>query len=117
MQVQVNALPKGQLTQANSGGERSAAVRQRVVDARTVQLKRNSSINAQLSNRQIKEHCPLTEQQQDWLEAAIQRLKLSARAYHRILKVARTIADLEDSDQLLDKHLAEAVGYRLDIDH
>ena len=115
LQVQVNALQKGQLTQAHAGGESSATVRQRVVDARAIQLKRNGTVNAQLSNRQIKEYCSLTGQQQDWLETAIQRLKLSARAYHRILKVARTIADLAGSDQLLDKHLAEAVGYRLDI--
>lgn len=116
LQVQVNSLPRGQLTATNQSGENSAAVRQRVVAARQRQLQRSGTVNAQLDNRQLKVCCALSDTQRHWLEAAIQRLQLSARAYHRVLKVARTIADLANSDQLQDQHLAEAAGYRLNIE-
>ncbi|MCV6605806.1 MAG: ATP-binding protein, partial [Porticoccaceae bacterium] len=115
LQVQVNPLPQGQLTQAKPNGESSAQVRERVVSARQRQINRNGKPNALLSNKELNHCCQLNSQQRDWLDDAIERLRLSARAYHRILKVARTIADLEEASQLTDAHLAEAVGYRLDI--
>ncbi|MDM3872183.1 YifB family Mg chelatase-like AAA ATPase [Porticoccus sp. W117] len=116
LQVQVNALPQGQLTQAKPSGESSATIRQRVIAARSLQLQRNGKANAQLSNKELNNCCQLNQRQRDWLDSAIERLNLSARAYHRILKVARTIADLEESKELSDAHLAEAVGYRLNTD-
>jgi len=96
--------------------ESSASVRERVVAAREIQSARfegtHTRVNGRMSLRQIHEHCALDESGQALLEKAIARLGLSARAYARILKVARTIADLEKSRAISVPHLAEAIGYR-----
>lgn len=97
--------------------ENSATVRQRVNNARLIQTKRlqnveNIHCNAQLNSAQIKKYCRLDEQSSKLLEESFVRLNLSARAYNRILKVARTIADLDNSPNILSKHLAEALQYR-----
>ncbi len=113
LQVQVSALKKGQLTQSGQKAESSAQVRERVNRARQIQLQRFGKINADLNNTELAKLCRLTTTQKSWLEAAIQRLGLSARGYHRILKVARTIADLAGAETLDNAHLSEAVGYRL----
>ncbi|UCE89854.1 MAG: ATP-binding protein, partial [Pseudomonadota bacterium] len=68
--------------------------------------------NSRLDNRQVDAFCKLDREQIRLLEDAIERLGLSARAYHRILKVARTIADLADSDRIETAHVAEAISYR-----
>ena len=93
-------------------GETSAAVRARVVAARDRQQVRNGGPNGTLDGAAVGRICPLTGAQGRFLRQILERFQLSARAYHRILKVARTIADLEDSEVLRDAHLAEAVGYR-----
>jgi len=97
-------------------GEGSAEIRARVVVARGRQLGRLRGegvfANAQMSPRQIRRHCQLDAECERVLEAAMTRLGLSARAYDRILKVSRTIADLDASDEIRPAHLAEAVGYR-----
>jgi len=97
-------------------GETSADVRARVVVARERQRERfrGSRIfsNAQMSSRLIRRHCRLDPAGERLLEQAMTRQGLSARAYDRILKVGRTIADLEGSEQILPAHVAEAVGYR-----
>jgi len=96
-------------------GEDSATVRQRVEQARRIQAERYGradKLNAHLSSREIKKWCRIDEKGKKLLETACERLGLSARAYHRILKVARTIADLEGSETISPAHISEAIQYR-----
>lgn len=96
--------------------ETSESVRERTVHARTLQLHRfrgtRVRCNGQMNLKQIHTHCKLDSKSQNLLERAIERLGLSARAYSRILKMARTIADLEEKTHIESNHLAEAIGYR-----
>jgi magnesium chelatase family protein len=95
-----------------SPAESSAAIRERVMAARAVQQRRAGKANARLTPRQIKAHCRLDEHGSEMLRMATDELNLSARAYDRILKVARTIADLGGSESIQPEHLAEAIQYR-----
>lgn len=97
-------------------GEPSSAIRERVVAAREIQLKRLNTdgvySNSGMSTAQIRKHCTLDAQGESLLEKAITRQGLSARAHDRILKVARTIADLAKCENILPEHLSEAINYR-----
>jgi magnesium chelatase family protein len=98
-------------------GEDSASIRERVISARKKQLERFKSFdgvitNSEMQNQHIKEFCILGEKELDLLRRAVNQLHLSARAYHRIIKIARTIADLADSENIRVTHLAEAIQYR-----
>ncbi len=98
-------------------GEKSASIRQRVIRARELQVERFKNhegvyANAQMGSRQLREVCEIDKAGQELLRHAIDRLNLSARAYDRILKVARTIADLESSEAIESGFLAEAIQYR-----
>jgi magnesium chelatase family protein len=97
-------------------GETSKAVRKRVMQARKVQSERFKGCqiysNAHMSPKQTKEYCVLDKEAENILKSAIVHLKLSARAYDKILKVARTIADLEGSKPIQAQHVAEATQYR-----
>jgi len=101
---------------AKSGGESSRLICERVNRARTMQEKRfggqDTLCNARMSNKQIKEFCPIDEDSERLIEMAMDRLGLSARAYTRILKVARTIADLEEEKNIRSYHISEAIQYR-----
>ncbi len=113
MHVEVPALPRKQLLNNNArDGETSATVRQRVEAARERQLDRSGCANHALSNKQIEAVCALDNTGRQLLERASARLGFSARAYHRILKLARTIADLAGEEAIGAAHLAEAVQYR-----
>ncbi|HFC54038.1 MAG TPA: ATP-dependent protease [Gammaproteobacteria bacterium] len=113
MHVEVPAIPLDQLNRSPAEkSETSAQVRTRVEKARHIQLQRNGVANARLGNRQIEECCPLAPGDHKLLERAIEQLGLSARAYHRILKLARTIADLEGAERIATSHLSEAINYR-----
>jgi magnesium chelatase family protein len=99
------------------GGDSSEHVRARVIEARKIQLKRFESrpgmnCNAQMDSKWLKDHCAIDDTGKRLLATAMERLKLSARAYDRILKVARTIADLSASERIQSQHLAEAIQYR-----
>jgi magnesium chelatase family protein len=113
LHVEVKPVDKKCLIQVDQQHtEASEAVRARVLAARAVQQSRQGTTNAQLSVAQIKNHCRLGEAEQQLLDQAMERLKLSARAYHRVLKVARTLADLQQAETLSGSHLLEAIGYR-----
>jgi len=93
-------------------GETSEQIRARVEQARRIQQKRLGNCNARLSPKEIKTYCALDEECQELLKMAMTELNLSARAYDRILKVARTIADLASSERIRPEHLSEAIQYR-----
>lgn len=112
LHVQVPRLEPAELRSDAPQGEGSAAVRARVVGARAVQLARSGKPNAQLLPAELDVHCRLAAGDQQLLECAVEQLQLSARSMHRILRVARTLADLADSDTIATEHLAEAIGYR-----
>jgi magnesium chelatase family protein len=111
IQIEVPAVPQNDLIN-KADGEASANLQARVEMARQRQLARQDKANAQLSVTEIDALCIPDAQGVALLQQAISRLNLSARAYHRVLKVARTIADLEGADNIATKHIAEAVQYR-----
>ncbi|WP_166212053.1 YifB family Mg chelatase-like AAA ATPase, partial [Cognatiluteimonas telluris] len=112
LHVDVPRLPPALLRPDAPDGESSQCVRERVVAARARQLARAGRANAQLGQSGTMAACQLAAQDQLLLERAIDALQLSARSMHRVLRVARTIADLADSPQIATAHLAEALGYR-----
>jgi magnesium chelatase family protein len=112
----VPAVPYQELA-APESGEPSAAVRARVEAARARQRERFAGqtgvyANAHMTSRDLRRHCRVTPPVEVLLRAAIGRLGLSARAYHRVLKIARTIADLAGAEELAPAHVAEAIQYR-----
>ncbi len=112
LHVEVPALPAEILHRGNAG-ETSATVKARVLAARARQERRQGQLNQALSPTQIAEHAALSRNDADTLEQAMRRMRLSARAYHRVLRVARTIADIEDSNNIETAHLHEALAYRV----
>ena len=119
---ELQAVPFAQLSQMQQG-EPSEKIRERVIRARNIQTKRFSTLppqggqgrvhcNAMMTERMLHQFAEPDAASLDMLRMAMERLKLSARAYSRILKVARTIADLEGSEQVQSQHIAEAIGYR-----
>ncbi len=112
LHVDVPRLPPQDLRPDAPAGEPSAVIRARVEQARALQLERSGVPNAQLNHAQTLAFCRLSDADQSLLERAIDRLQLSARSMHRILRVARTIADLAGSAHIGTPHLTEALGYR-----
>ena len=116
LQIEVTPVPFEKMSDARPG-ESSATIRERVIRARQVQQQRYAGLtgiycNAQMTSQLLAQHARPDEAGLTLLKNAMMRLNLSARAYDRILKVARTIADLEGSPYILSSHLAEAIGYR-----
>lgn len=111
MQVDVPRLPPAELQQF-APGEPTATVAGRVLGVRAHQHTRYRMAASALSGAELEHHCALDRKGQTLLRHASERLELSARAWHRCLRVARTIADLEDSDRIRHHHLSEALGYR-----
>lgn len=114
--VHVPAVNVEKLTEQESNEENSNSIRTRVQKARDRQIERYNgkkiSSNAELNNKTIKEFCALSEECTILLRTAVTTLNLSGRSYHRVLKLSRTIADLEDSDEIKKGHIAEALQYR-----
>jgi magnesium chelatase family protein len=111
LHIDVPALTQDELLKA-SVSEHSQAIQARVEKARAKQMHRQGKANHLLNNPEIERHCAINEAGASLLKTAIARLNLSARAYHRILKVARSIADLADQPHIQAGHLAEAIQYR-----
>jgi magnesium chelatase family protein len=113
LHIEVPAVPHADLLAPGvNDAEPSAQVRERVQAARDRQQRRSGVANFRLGAKQIEQVCGLDADNRRLLETAMQRLSLSARATHRILKVARTIADLDAADQIDSPHLSEAIQYR-----
>jgi len=112
VQIDVPRMAREMLSKVDEKAESSAVVRQRVAQCRAQQLERSKVINAQLENRELLRVAELDSATSQLLDVAMERLNLSARAYHRILKVARTIADLAGSERLKMEHVTEALSYR-----
>lgn len=113
---EIQAVPFAELSKMQPG-ESSATIRERVIKARKIQEERfkpykGIHCNAMMTERMIHQFAEPDASSMDMLRRAMERLKLSARAYSRILKVARTIADLDNSEKVLSQHIAEAIGYR-----
>lgn len=114
--IEVTPVPFDKLSEERKG-ESSVEIRKRVTNARQLQTKRFKDFdkvhyNAQMSVRNITEFCQLDDGSKQLLKTAMERLNLSARAYDRILKVSRTIADLEESETIQGAHISEAIQYR-----
>ena len=114
--IEVTPVPFDKLSEERKG-ESSVVIRKRVETAREIQTQRFDNVdgihyNAQMGTKQIREFCKLNESSKNLLKDAMQRLNLSARAYDRILKVSRTIADLEQSKDIVENHISEAIQYR-----
>jgi magnesium chelatase family protein len=114
--IEVPAVPYKELTTEYSG-EKSEDIRKRVAAARDVQLERFKEdkkiySNGQMKTRHIKKYCKLKPDAQSLLETALHKLGLSARAYTRILKLSRSIADLDSSEEIQSHHVSEAIQYR-----
>jgi magnesium chelatase family protein len=112
LHIHVPPLAKGSLATTETNRETSATIRQRVIAARAKQLKRNGKANALLQNKEIEKICAIARSEKQFLEETILKLGLSARAYHRIIKVAQTIADLANSETITREHVTEALSYR-----
>lgn len=117
LHVEVTPVPFSELSNTNNKGENSATIRQRVLAAREIQSERYKNIagmyaNAQMSSKQLREICVITSAGEILLKKAMDKLNLSARAYDRILKVSRTIADLAACEDIKVEHIAEAIQYR-----
>jgi len=116
LHVEVTPVPFRELSKIRKA-EKSSEVRKRVITARKIQEERFKDkegvyANAQMSSKMLREHCIIDEQGQELLKMAMEKLGLSARAYDRILKVSRTIADLDGSQDINNDHLSEAIQYR-----
>lgn len=117
--VNPNEMPAVKFKELSTpdGAEPSAKIQERVIAARKIQIERFAKekkifVNAHMQTRHLKKHCSITSAGQNLLRAAMSRLGLSARTYDRILKVARTIADLESSPDIKESHLSEVIQYR-----
>ena len=112
MHIEVPPVPLKEIQSADSKEENSKTVRERVIKAYKHQLQRSNHVNALMNTREIKRFCQLDKSASQLLEQAVTRLGLSARSHNRILKVARTIADLNDEENISMQHISEAIGYR-----
>ena len=108
-------LPRVELRTLQSNqynGEASATIKQRVTSVRAYQQEQRGKLNSQLAAKELDKYCGLTKELMGFLENVCEKLNISARAYHRILKLSRTIADMDEAQQIEKQHVAEAVGLR-----
>lgn len=113
MHVHLPRVSIMQLRQKSDVGVSSKIVKERVSKNREIQLERQGCLNNSLHGESLEAQCFLTQDIHQFLDSAAERLKLSARAYHRILRLARTIADMDSETSILQKHIAESISYRV----
>ncbi len=117
LQVEITDVDPSLLQQEDVQEETSEEVRKRVIMARNIQKERfkrsEISLNSQMNHRQIKRYCPLSKPSKDILREGMERLNLSARGYNKVIKISRTIADLEGSDEIKPEHILQALNFRL----
>jgi magnesium chelatase family protein len=114
LHIEVPAVPYQELA-ARHDGTSSAAMREQVQQARALQERRfggSHRLNGRMTTRQLRKHCALDAEGQALLQSAMENLGLSARAHDRILRMARTIADLEGAEHIRQNHVTEAINYR-----
>ncbi|MCT4713787.1 YifB family Mg chelatase-like AAA ATPase [Enterobacteriaceae bacterium H18W14] len=112
LSVEIPLPPSGMLSNPAQQSESSADIRVRVLQSQQRQYLRQNKLNARLDNHEIREHCAIEQPDAIWLEEALVKLGLSIRAWQRLLKVARTIADMQQHEKIRREHLVEALGYR-----
>lgn len=112
LSVEIPLPPSGMLSNPSLNSESSTVVRERVIQTQLRQYKRQQKLNARLDNHEIREHCAIEQADAIWLEETLVKLGLSIRAWQRLLKVARTIADIHQEDKIRREHLLEALSYR-----
>lgn len=114
--VEVPSVEIEKLSAKDSQAEKSSSIQKRIQKARDLQTERFKNLpitcNAEMSVRFLKQFCPLSQEIKNFLNIAGSTMKLSARSYHRLIKVARTLADLEGCEDLLQKHFSEAMQFR-----
>lgn len=115
LHIEVNPVPFDDLSQERKG-EKSEVIRNRVIKARNIQTNRfeNTKVhyNSQMGPKELDKYCELDDASKNLIKIVMERLNLSARAYDRIIRVGRTIADLDESEKILSKHISEAIQYR-----
>ncbi len=112
LQIEVARLPRGTWAVDNQCNETSEQVQQRVTVCRENQLQRQGKANAHLTSRDLQKQCILSADDNEFLELAVEQLGLSTRAHHKIIKIARTLADMEQVEKVKRSHLIEALSYR-----
>ena len=112
IQIEVARLPRGTWASDTEKNETSGQVQQRVQACRMRQIERQGKANAYIGTNELKQFCHLSYDDNEFLELAVEKLGLSTRAHHKILKIARTLADMEAVEEIEHKHLIEALSYR-----
>ena len=112
IQIEVTRLPRGMWANDDGKGESSRTIQKRVSICHQKQILRQGKANAQLSSAEVRSFCQLNPDDNEFLELAIEKLNLSTRAHHKILKISRTLADMEALEHIERKHLIEALSYR-----
>jgi magnesium chelatase family protein len=112
MHIEVPAIPAEQLGSKDESGISSVVIKQQVIQVREIQQRRQEKTNSELTGKELEQLARLNAKSQSLLLQSIDKLGLSARAYHRILRLSRTIADLAESDDIQMQHVAEAIAYR-----
>jgi len=112
IQIEVARLPRGTWAGDTNMNETSKTVQQRVQSCRLKQLERQGKANAHLGTSELKSFCHLSFEDNEFLELAVEKLGLSTRAHHKILKIARTLADMGDCENIIHEHITEALSYR-----
>ena len=112
IQVEVARLPKGTWSNQQEDVETSADIQRRVAACRQLQIQRQNKANAHLTSAEMQQYCKLSKDDNEFLELAVEKLRLSTRAHHKILKIARTLADMATSTDIHHEHIIEALSYR-----